>query len=89
MIDILAEADVDFILLNYEKFMSDSNELKKLESFLNLPLKDCRNKNMKKTLSSYKKVLISRYISNLLILFNVMELKTIFNELSSIENRQI
>jgi len=88
MINILAKADVEFILLNYEKFMSDSKQLQKLESFLNSPLKDCRNKIKKKTPSSYKKA-ISKYISNLFILFNVMGLKTIFNKLASIEKSKI
>jgi len=86
MIDILAEADVDFILLNYERIMSDYKQLIRLESFLNLKIKDCRIQSKNKAHSWYKKVL-SRYISNLLVLLNIMELKTIFNKLASLENR--
>jgi len=87
MINILEEADVEFILLNYEKIMSDSKQLKKLEYFMNLQLKDCRNKNKKRNPSSYKKI-ISKYISNLFILFNIMEVRTISNKLIWIENNK-
>jgi len=85
MTNILAEADVEFILLNYEKIMSDSKQIKKLEYFINLQLKDCRNKNKKRSPNSYKKI-ISKYISKLFILFNIMEVRTISNKLIWIEN---
>ncbi|MHA1341455.1 MAG: sulfotransferase [Promethearchaeota archaeon] len=85
MTEIIEKAEVDFILLNYEKLMSNSKQIKRLESFLNLQLKDCRSKNKKRSPGIYKKK-ISKYISRLLILFNVMELKKISNKLVLIEN---
>jgi len=86
MIDILAKTDVKFILLKYENIMSESKKLKRLESFLKLPLRDCREKNKTKVPSRYIKV-TTKYISNLLNRFNVMELKTISNELTLFEKK--
>jgi len=84
LLQYISQLNSDYIVINFSEFMSSSRGLKKLESFLNIPLVDCRRKDLyrakpKKVLSYYicSKLLAINYHPSVINLYEKLQKYTL------------
>lgn len=82
MIAILNNSNSDCIVLKFEKLLEEDREFKRFEDFVGIKLKDTRIKGKRKNTSIIKNK-IGNFIVNIMMKYNLLEVRSITDELAS------